>query len=458
MHWGKWTWIAAGTVPVLAVPAGFPEAFATGREAMDQGRWRDAIAALERAVQLHPVPAGRIPLRDRQPLTSYYPYSFLARCHLELGETSAARALLHLAEVRGEPVSEREAVARRLPPVEIPAPSPAAPAAGVPAGSRRQPPLLPLPFWLGAGALGTALAGLAWWRCRRLRQDRSPRTQGAVRHPATLGPYHILRPLGHGAFATTYLARHRDTEQEVALKVPHPHIAQDPEFRRRFSQEARLGALLGHPRLAAVLDPGNGSEPGWIAMEYVAGPTLEAWLQERGRLPLREAVAIALGIAEAMAYAHARGVVHRDLKPANIILGAQGPKVMDLGIARELDRPGRTTTHGFLGTPLYAAPEAQLHGRAGPAADRYSLGVMLFEMLAGRPPFQGQTPFAILDQHSRAPMPDLCTLAQVPPDLARLAERLLEKEPEQRPEDGELVARLEQWHRALGQGREAGAL
>jgi len=305
--------------------------------------------------------------------------------------------------------------------------------------------------------LGAALAGLARRRCRRLRQDRSPGAQEAVRHPETLGPYHILRPLGHGAFATTYLARHRDTEREVALKVLHPHLAHDPESRRRFSQEAQLGASLGHPRLAAVLDPGSGSELGWIAMEYVAGPTLEAWLKQRGRLPQREAVAIALAIAEVMVYAHARGVVHRDLKPANIILGAQGPKVMDLGIARELDSSGLTTTHGFLGTPLYAAPEAQLHGQAGPAADRYSLGVMLFEMLAGWPPFQGQTPFAILDQHSRAPVPDLRTLAQVPPDLARLVERLLEKEPEQRPEDGELVAKLEHWRQALDEGREAGS-
>ena len=143
-----------------------------------------------------------------------------------------------------------------------------------------------------------------------------------------------------------------------------------------------------------------------------------------------------------MAYAHTLGVVHRDLKPANIILSPEGAKVMDLGIARELDAAGLTTTFAFMGTPLYAAPEAQLLAKAGPAADRYSLGVILFEMLAGRGPFQGETPFAIMDQHRTAPVPDLRELCGVPPALARLVERLLEKRPEDRPEDGELVAKL----------------
>ena len=122
---------------------------------------------------------------------------------------------------------------------------------------------------------------------------------------------------------------------------------------------------------------------------------------------------------------------------------------MDLGIAREMDAAGLTTTYAFLGTPLYAAPEAQLVARAGPAADRYSLGVILFEMLAGHPPFRGETPFAILDQHRAAPVPDLRALRPVPEALARLVERLLAKDPEQRPEDGELVAKLEQLRQSL---------
>jgi len=254
---------------------------------------------------------------------------------------------------------------------------------------------------------------------------------------------------GHGNSRPTETGRprirrgvHPDTGREVALKVLHPHRLHDPEFRRRFRQEARLGALLDHPGLAPVLDPGTDDSPGWIALEYVPGPTLAERLQAQARLPLAEAVAIAMAMAEAVAYAHAHGVVHRDLKPANVILGPAGPKVMDLGIAREMDVGGATPTDAFLGTPVYAAPEAQVMARAGPAADRYSLGVILFEMLAGQPPFQGETPFATLDLHRSAPVPDLRTFREVPDALGRLVQRLLEKDPEHRPEDGELVARL----------------
>jgi serine/threonine-protein kinase len=232
----------------------------------------------------------------------------------------------------------------------------------------------------------------------------------------------------------------------VALKVLHPHRLHDPEFRKRFRQEAKLGALLDHPHLVRILDPGTEGGFGWIAMEYVAGPTLEAHLKQHGPLPLDEVLTIALGIAEAMAYAHACGVVHRDLKPANVILSDQGPKVLDMGIARELDSSGATTTYAFLGTPLYAAPETQLVAKVGPAADRYCLGVILFEMLAGQPPFQGDTPFAIMDQHRSASPPDLGALRELPPGLARLIERLMDKDPDQRPGDGEILDELKRFN------------
>jgi serine/threonine-protein kinase len=244
--------------------------------------------------------------------------------------------------------------------------------------------------------------------------------------------------LGCGSFATTYLARHGGTGREVALKLLHPHRLQDPEFCRRFVREARVGARLDHPGLVAVLE----AEPSWIAMEYVAGPTLAARLQEAGVMTVAEATGIALGIAEAMAYAHAHGVVHRDLKPANVILARTGPKVADLGIVRELDAAGQTTTLAFLGTPLYAAPEAQARSGSGPPADGYSLGAILFEMLDGRPPFRGETPFAILEQHRSAPVPDLRLRSGVPPELAGLVEELLAKDPDKRPKDSQVVARL----------------
>jgi serine/threonine-protein kinase len=253
-----------------------------------------------------------------------------------------------------------------------------------------------------------------------------------------VGPYRIERLLGRGGFSDTFLARHERTGQEVALKVPHLHRADDAEFRQRFHQEAALGARLIHPNLVRILDPGQEGGRPYMAMEYLPGISLEARLA-LGALPLEEAVTIALGVTEAMLYAHAHGVVHRDLKPGNILLTNQGPKVMDLGIARIMDSATVTSTYAFLGTPLYASPEAQLKTHVGPAADRYSLGVILFHLLTGRPPFQGETPFEILDRHRRDQPPDLALLRpDTPLALARLVTRLLNKEPDQRPEDSEV--------------------
>jgi len=331
-------------------------------------------------------------------------------------------------------------------PAGLPEPAPPraeAPTAPTPAVQPVVPPapvpIRPLPraFLPLLAALAAALAALVWFRRRSRRQPPAPAR--TVTMPDTVGPYHILRILGQGGFATTYLARHGGTGREVALKVLHAHRRHDPDFTRRFTQEARLGTLLDHPRLVRLLDPGPEDGATWIAMEYVPGPTLQAWLAEHGPLPVAEAVTIALAVAEAMAYAHTRGVVHRDLKPGNVIMGARGPMVMDLGIARDLGSSDLTTTFSFLGTPQYAPPEAQLLAKAGPPSDRYSLGVILFEMLAGHPPFTGETPFAILDQHRSAPAPDL---QGVPPELALLVRRLLHKDPESRPEDGELLAKL----------------
>jgi serine/threonine-protein kinase len=265
-----------------------------------------------------------------------------------------------------------------------------------------------------------------------------------------VGPYRIERLLGRGGFSDTFLARHGGSGQEVALKVPHIHRADDAEFRTRFYQEAQLGARLRHPNLVRILDPGHETGRPYLAMEYLPGQVLDERLSQQGQLPLHEAVTIAQGVAEAMAHAHAHGVVHRDLKPGNIMLTAQGPKVMDLGIARIMDAATVTSTYAFLGTPLYAAPEAQFKTHVGPAADRYSLGVILFHMLAGAPPFHGETPFEILNRHRIDVAPDLFELRpETPPILARLVARLLDKEPDQRPDDSEILRVLAEVASAL---------
>ena len=330
--------------------------------------------------------------------------------------------------------------ASTTPPAERPANAlpPAPPAAEIPR------PLPWVPLGLGAGL--ALIAAWAWSQrsFRKVRFDRrgigrSPAfSPGAL--PQTVGPYRIERLLGRGGFSDTFLAHHGDTGQEVALKVPHLHRADDAEFRARFYQEAQLGARLLHPNLVRILDPGHETGRPYLAMEYLPGQTLDERLKTEGQLPLAEGVAIALGVAEAMTHAHGHGVVHRDLKPGNIMLTTQGPKVMDLGIARIMDAATVTTTYAFLGTPLYAAPEAQLKTHVGPAADRYSLGVILFHMLAGAPPFLGETPFEILNHHRSALPPELLLLRpEVPPALSRLVNRLLDKEPDQRPDDSEIL-------------------
>ncbi len=285
-----------------------------------------------------------------------------------------------------------------------------------------------------------AALGLAAWAFLRGRRRPEP---SAFQAPQRLGPYRVEGLLGRGGFASTYLARHEATGQKLALKLLHPHRHDDPEFLARFRQEARLGALLVHPNLVRLVDPGPDTGTPWLAMEYVSGVRLDQKLKAEAPLPLDQVLGIALEVGRGLAFAHAHGIVHRDLKPANVILSPEGVKVMDFGISRIMDAETLTTTYAFLGTPLYAAPEAQLKTQVGPAADRYAFGIMLFEMLAGRPPFTGETPFEILDHHRATPLPDLASARpDLPPALVDLVARLCRKAPEDRPEDEEVLAVL----------------
>ncbi|NWJ41542.1 MAG: serine/threonine protein kinase, partial [Geothrix sp.] len=290
-------------------------------------------------------------------------------------------------------------------------------------------------------ALLSVLGGAAFLRWRRGRT----RPEASFKEPEQLGPYRIERLLGRGGFASTYLAYHTATRRPVALKLLHPYRHDDPEFLRRFRQEAKLGAMLDHPNLVRMLDPGPESGTPWLAMEYISGRRLDQKLREDGPPSLSESIRIALEIAGAMAHAHGLGIVHRDLKPGNVIFDGDQVKVMDFGISRIVDSTTLTTTYAFLGTPKYAAPEAQLKAQVGPAADRYAFGIMLFELLAGHAPFDGETPFEILEQHQKTPLPDLAVLRpDLPPDLVDLIQRLCRKQPGERPDDQETIRTLEQ--------------
>ncbi|MDE3244665.1 MAG: protein kinase [Acidobacteriota bacterium] len=356
-------------------------------------------------------------------------------------------------------------------------PSSASPAAPAPVASapapepRPAPPPFPWALTLGLASLGLLGLGAARWSRRRSKAGRNTLrvTQGSNPYrvdleantsgqdDATLrsnkrlsgdaeqlnrhvGPYVIVKTLGRGGCATTFLAVHEKDGTEVAVKIPHPHIIVDHEFLARFRREAELGTVLEHPRIVRILDPGPKEGDAWIAMSLVRGTTLEGYLgHHKGPMPLAETTHIASDVAEAIAFAHSKGVVHRDLKPANIMLGENGAIVMDFGIARLTDS-AMTATGIFIGTPNYAAPEAITNPRVGPPADRYALGIILFELLTGSVPFTGETGFQVLDQHRSAPLPDIRALRpDAPPSLLRLVERLCAKRPEERPEDGEVL-------------------
>jgi len=324
----------------------------------------------------------------------------------------------------------------RTPPAAL-APTGAAPAPPLPTAPPQPASVARLAPWGLAALMLVIAAAFSLGRRRRRHEQETPR------EPERIGPYRLERLLGRGGFASTYLAHREGGRGPVALKLLHAFRQEDPEFLGRFRQEARLGALLDHPHIVRLLDQGPQEDTPWLVMEYVEGTRLDVLLKDQGRLPLPLVADLARQLASAMAYAHGKGVIHRDLKPANVMIMGDQAKVMDFGIARIMDAETLTTTYAFLGTPRYAAPELQLRTQVGPAADRYSFGIMLFEMITGAAPFQGDTPFAIMDQHRQAELPDLAALRpETPEALVDLVRGLTLKDPARRPGDDEVLAVL----------------
>jgi serine/threonine-protein kinase len=271
-------------------------------------------------------------------------------------------------------------------------------------------------------------------------------TAAATAPPATGLPpvpgYEVEAVLGHGGMGIVYKARHLALKRTVALKMlaaGHPYSAE----RARFRAEAEAVARLQHPNIVQVFEVGETDGRPFLALEYVAGGSLAERLAGQPLLP-REAARLVAAMAEAMHLAHSRNLVHRDLKPGNVLLAGEAdtplgqcqPKVTDFGLVRQLDADSGQTFDGMvMGTPSYMAPE-QAEGRArsaGPAADVYALGAILYECLTGRPPFQGATPLAILEQvRNREPQTPSSLNSQVPRDLETICLKCLRKEPERR--------------------------
>jgi hypothetical protein len=272
-----------------------------------------------------------------------------------------------------------------------------------------------------------------------------PRTP-SPRAPEPFGGYLLVELLGRGGMAHVYRAR-RGSE-EMALKRPLVSFLEEPEFRERFLREAEIGRTLHHPNIIRVFERGDVSGVPYLTMELVRGETLHARVQRLGALPPRQAAELACQVAEALDYAHLKGVVHRDLKPSNIMIPAEGAlKVMDYGIARARRFEGLTATGAFLGTPEYVAPETAEGRGSDPRSDLYSLGVVLYEMLTARRPFVGDSPYATIRKHcTEPPTPPSAIATAVPAALEQVVLRLLAKRPEDRyPNAEDLLIELRQY-------------
>ena len=221
------------------------------------------------------------------------------------------------------------------------------------------------------------------------------------------GRYRVTARLGAGGMATIYRAVDESLERDVAIKVLHPHLADDDSLLKRFRAEARAAAGLLHPNIVNVFDQGVAGLP-FIVMEYVDGPSLRDVLTTRGRLAPGEVLAIAEPVGRALARAHAAGVIHRDIKPENVLIAADGtPKVADFGIARAIAETSHTATGTLVGSVHYMPPELMGGVEATARSDQYSFGVMLFELLTGRKALPAETPMAIAMRHTRERIPSV---------------------------------------------------
>ncbi|MGH2556800.1 MAG: protein kinase domain-containing protein [Actinomycetota bacterium] len=266
---------------------------------------------------------------------------------------------------------------------------------------------------------------------------------GLVAEPETIpswgGRYEVLSLLGRGGTAEVFEATDRLLGRRVAVKVLREGMAPGPQAVSSFRREARAAASLNHPSIVTVHDVGMDEDRPFIVMELVNGEPLSDVLDRDGRLAPERAAAIAQAMAEALACAHDAGIVHRDLKPRNVMLTAQGQvKVLDFGIAQALDR---TPVDEPLGTAEYLSPEQATGLPLDGRSDIYSLGVVLFEMLAGRPPFTGDLALAVMHQHVTEEPPPLARFSpEAPAPLCAIVDRCLRKDPGARPRSARELA------------------
>jgi serine/threonine-protein kinase len=261
-----------------------------------------------------------------------------------------------------------------------------------------------------------------------------------------LGSFRLDEVLGSGAMGVVFRGTHETTGRPVAVKIVHAELNQKGKVFDRFEREAEILKQFRHPNIVRWLAWGRFKGTSYFAMEYVDGITLEKLLQDRGELPWREVVDLGIQLCEALQYAHELNVVHRDLKPSNLMITADGTlKLTDFGIAKDLDRTTQLTAPGrTLGTAAYMAPE-QIRGTPAVShkTDLYALGVLLYQMLTGKPPFEGASAVVLMHCHLNEPPPrPSARVEQMPKELDDLVVALMAKAPADRPWDATAVGQV----------------
>ncbi len=260
------------------------------------------------------------------------------------------------------------------------------------------------------------------------------------------GRYQIIEELGKGGMGKVYRALDRKLNEEVGLKLIKPEIASDKKTIDRFSNELKLARKISHRNVGRMYELMEEKGTHFITMEYISGEDLKSFIRRVGQLPIGKAISVAKQVCDGLTEAHRLGVVHRDLKPSNIMIDKEGnARIMDFGIARSLEAKGITGAGVMIGTPEYMSPEQAGTKEVDQRSDIYSLGVILYEMVTGQLPFEGETPLDIAMKHkSEIPLDPREHNSQIPENLSQVVLKCLEKDIENRYQNAEeLLSDLE---------------